>query len=98
MNALTRALCKRRRQNLNTKPHQNPKKGYALRIGKHLPKNAANLAYIHTDTPAPSKNVLVQDLTVSIPENSLRINEREDILASVNEEGVLEDARGVLKV
>ena len=76
----------------------NPKKGYALRIGKHLPKNAANLAYIHTDTPAPSKNVLVQDLTVSIPENSLRINEREDILTSVNEEGLLEDTSGVLKL
>lgn len=81
---------------MTTRPHENPSSGYALRIGKNLPKNAANLAYIHTDTPAPSKNVLVQDLTIGIPENSLRIQEKENITVSVNEEGYLESPTGVL--
>lgn len=58
-----------------TKPHTNPENGYSLRIGKHLPPEAANLAYIHTDTPAPEKNLLVMDLARDIPENRERASE-----------------------
>ena len=83
---------------MTTQPHQDSEKGYSLRIGKHLPKNAANLAYIYTDTPAPSKNVLVQDFTENIPENSLRLNERENIQVTVNSEGYLETPSGVLEL
>lgn len=79
---------------MHTLPHTNPEDGYALRIGKKLPKHAANLAYIHTDTPAPSKNVLVQDLTDSIPENKGNRTSKQAKEATVNKEGFLEDAQG----
>lgn len=52
-----------------TRPHTNPDNGYSLRIGKNLPPEAANLAYVHTDGPEPEKNLLVINLADTIPEN-----------------------------
>lgn len=52
-----------------TRPHTNPENGYSLRIGKNLPSEAANLAYVHTDGPEPEKNLLVLNLADTIPEN-----------------------------
>lgn len=56
---------------MGTLPHTNPENGYALRIGKHLPQEAANLAYVHMDSPTPEKNIIVEDYSSSIPENNL---------------------------
>ena len=46
---------------MGTLPHTNPENGYALRIGKHLPQEAANLVYVHMDSPTPEKNIIVED-------------------------------------
>lgn len=81
-----------------TFPHTDPDNGYAIRVGKHLPKHAANLAYVHTDTPTPGKNVLVRDLTDAIPENSLRREEKESFVATVNKDGLLETKSGLLSL
>lgn len=83
---------------MTTQPHQNNTNGYALRIGKKLPKHAANLAYMHTDTPAPTKNVIINDLTGGIPENSLRLDEQDSMHTFINEKGELETPTGVLEL
>ena len=69
---------------MHTLPHENPENGYSLRVGKNLPPNAANLAYVHTDTPAPTKNLLVQNTAHEIPENRPRPAEKIEGLYSQN--------------
>ena len=54
---------------MHTLPHENTDYGYSLRIGKNLPDNAANLAYVHTDSPEPKKNLAVINHAQDIPEN-----------------------------
>ncbi|TFI05824.1 hypothetical protein E4P35_14610, partial [Thiopseudomonas sp. 4R-3cl] len=58
--------------NMHTLPHDNPENGYSLRIGKNLPDNAANLAYVHTDSPEPIKNLSVINYAQDIPENRIK--------------------------
>lgn len=79
-----------------TYPHENPENGYALRIGKNLPSDAANLAYVHTDTPEPDKNILIDDYSSNIPENSLIPGQQEIYDAFLNENGRLETLNGPL--
>lgn len=79
-----------------TYPHENPENGYAIRIGKNLPSDGANLAYIHTDTPEPEKNVLIEDYSSSIPENSLIPGQQEIYEASLAADGTLETLNGPL--
>lgn len=54
---------------MHTLPHNDNLNGYSIRIGKNLPENAANLAYVHTDSPAPQKNLSVINYANDIPEN-----------------------------
>ena len=54
---------------MHTLPHSNSDHGYSLRIGKNLPDHAANLAYVHTDSPEPEKNLSVINLANNIAEN-----------------------------
>lgn len=74
---------------MTTHPHQDPKDGYAIRISKNLPPEAANLSYIHVDKPTPSKNINMKDYTQNIQENKLTLND-ELIKAYANNEGLLE--------
>lgn len=81
---------------MTTLPHSNPENGYSVRIGKHLPSEAANLAYIHTDTPNPEKNLLVYDYSNAIPENNLVLGQSENYKAFTNEAGYLVTDKGDL--
>lgn len=46
-------------------------KGYSIRIGKTLPANSANLAYVSTPKISPAKNLQILDLSSNIKENGL---------------------------
>lgn len=81
---------------MTTLPHSNPENGYAVRIGKNLPDAAANLAYIHTDTPNPEKNLLVYDYSSTIPENNLVLGQAQYYKAFTNDEGYLVTDKGDL--
>ena len=74
---------------LYTKPHTNPENGYAIRISKNLPKNAANLSYVHVDKPTPSKNINLKDYSENIQEN--KIQEIDEIIdAHIDSDGYIE--------
>lgn len=45
--------------------------GYSIRVGKKLPVNSANLAYVYTPKAAPEKNLVINDLSHLIRENGL---------------------------
>lgn len=81
---------------MTTLPHSNPENGYALRISKNLPKDAANLAYVHTDTPSPEKNLVIFDYSTSIIENNLLPGETQTNTATTDAEGYLVDESGPL--
>ena len=81
-----------------TLPHTNPENGYSLRIGKYVPKNAANLAYVHTDTPSPEKNLLLYDYSNAIQENNILSGEAEKFHAFAGIDGRLENEAGLLTV
>lgn len=81
---------------VSTQPHKNPENGYAIRISKHLPKNAANLSYVHVDKPTPSKNINLKDYSGSIQENTTQEN-TEIIQTYINKEGFLEANQQVFK-
>ncbi len=49
----------------------NEDRGYSIRVGKKLPPNVVNLAYVHTPQMEPRKNLLVTDVSGDIVENSL---------------------------
>ena len=74
---------------MTTIPHSDPDNGYAIRISKNLPEDAANLAYVHVDKPSPSKNISLKDYSRNIQENKITHNE-EHILSYLNQEGFLE--------
>jgi hypothetical protein len=46
-------------------------KGYSIRVGKTLPQNSANLAYVSTPEMGPTRNLLINDLSGNIKENGL---------------------------
>ena len=73
---------------MTTYPHSNPNNGYAIRISKNLPKDAANLSYVHVDKPTPFKNINLRDYTDTIQENKHTQNE-ETIKAHIDEVGQL---------
>lgn len=46
-------------------------KGYSIRVGKKLPTNSANLAYLHTPKMSPKANLFINDVSHKIRENGL---------------------------
>lgn len=46
-------------------------KGYSMRVGKTLPLNSANLAYVASPEMSPARNLQVNDLSGNIKENGL---------------------------
>lgn len=59
-----------------TKPHKDrievngQDHGYSIRVGKRVPANSANLAYVHTPKISPKNNLFITDLTHQIQENA----------------------------
>lgn len=46
-------------------------KGYSVRVGKTLPLNSANMAYVASPEMNPARNLQVNDLSANIKENGL---------------------------
>lgn len=81
---------------MTTHPHENPDNGYAIRISKNLPPDAANLSYVHVDKPTPSKNINLRDYTENIQENKISHNE-EVIKSYLSDDGILNVNQSVFK-
>lgn len=45
--------------------------GYSIRVGKTLPSDSVNLAYVHTNEVVPSKNLLITDYSNQILNNTM---------------------------
>lgn len=50
-------------------PHKNGKEAYSLRVSKKVPKGAANLAYVYSESVSPSRNLSMEDEWKKIIEN-----------------------------
>ncbi len=77
-----------------TLPHSDTANGYSLRIGTHLPKGAANLAYVQADAPAPTKNLALTDHSGAIAENKLTTGQQRDFTVFANADMSLETEAG----
>lgn len=62
---------------MELKPHKDlvrgeqKNRGYAIRIGKKVPNNSANLAYVQSKAVSPEDNILLEDVSSHIEENGL---------------------------
>lgn len=45
--------------------------GYSIRVGKTLPANSANLAYVHSTKASPKANLLLTDMSSKIIDNTV---------------------------
>lgn len=54
--------------------------GYSIRVGKKLPPNSVNLAYVHTPEINPEVNLTVTDLSSAIPENTIEQSSTDTLL------------------
>ncbi|EMF0416048.1 hypothetical protein I4L69_001940 [Enterococcus faecium] len=88
-----------------TTPHHDTPNGYSLRVSEHLPKGAANLAYVQADTPSPEKNLLISDMSSQIAENRITSGQKtiytvfaKDDLALESEEGIQKFSRSDLAI
>lgn len=78
-----------------TRPHGNGRDGYSLRVSKNVPNGAANLAYVYNEASTPQRNLSIEDLSTSIPENRLMREYKEEFLVYPNEESMLHSLEGV---
>lgn len=78
-----------------TIPHLDTDNGYSLRVGKHLPEHAANLAYVQADTPSPEKNIIIDDYTSMIPENKINGSSTLSYNVFTKENMLLESETGI---
>lgn len=79
---------------MQTKPHRNTARGYSLRVGTHLPKNATNLAYVASDTPEPTKNISLEDFSGLIVENQQKETTYEEQIAFSEDTFLLKTKEG----
>lgn len=74
----------------NVTNNQNEK---AIKIGKTVPKDAANIALFSQSDPSPSQNLSVIDFSDTIPENKIYSESKTSFMIA-NEIGILEDFNG----
>lgn len=85
---------------MNMKPHKDMyrdgfrNKGYAIRIGKEVPKNSANLAYVSSTPLSPEENLLLEDKSTEINENGIPSFIQKDYLVYPNKSYLLETENG----
>lgn len=78
-----------------TRPHENGRDGYSLRVSKNVPNGAANLAYVYNEASTPQRNLSIEDMSTSIPENRLMREYKEEFFVYPNEESMLHSLEGV---
>ena len=73
-------------------------KGYSIRVGKTLPVNSANLAYVATPEMSPVKNLQINDLSLNIKENGLPSTYEKERLMFPGENFLLRELAGESKL
>jgi len=73
-------------------------KGYSIRVGKNLPINSANLAYVSTPEMGPTKNLQLNDLSVNIKENGLASSYDKEKMMYPSEDFMLRELTGESKL
>ena len=87
-----------------TKPHQDRiqqngrDKGYSIRVGKNVPPNSANLAYVYSAPMNPKDNLKLLDLSMNIPENGIPSFYEEEKLLYPDDTFLLRDIHGQYKI
>lgn len=78
-----------------TRSHENGRDGYSLRVSKKVPHGAANLAYVYNEASTPTRNLSIEDMSTSIPENRLMREYKEEFLVYPNDDSLLSSLEGV---
>lgn len=73
-------------------------KGYSIRVGKTLPVNSANLAYVSTPEMSPIKNLQINDLSMNIKENGLPSSYEKERMMYPAEDFLLRELAGDSKL
>jgi hypothetical protein len=73
-------------------------KGYSIRVGKTLPVNSANLAYVSTPEMSPTKNLHINDLSGNIKENGLPATYEKEHMMYPTEDFLLRALSGYSKL
>lgn len=68
--------------------------GYSIRVGKKVPVNSANLAYVSTKPVSPEENVLLEDRSSYIQENGLPMYVEKEMMVFPNKTMKLESESG----
>lgn len=77
---------------------QGSDKGYSIRVGKTLPLNSANLAYVRTPGLDPEANLQINDLSMNIKENGLPDVYQSEKLVYPGEDFLLREIDGESKL
>lgn len=73
-------------------------KGYSIRVGKTLPVNSANLAYVSTPEMSPEKNLQINDVSMNIKENGLPSTYETERMMYPGEDFLLRELAGASKL
>ena len=68
--------------------------GQSIRVGKKVPVNSANLAYVSTKPVSPEENLLIEDRSSYIQENGLPTYVEKEVMAYPNQAYRLESESG----
>lgn len=69
-------------------------KGLSIRVGKKLPQNSANLAYVASSEITPDNNLTINDLSSNIKENGLPITYLQEKVMYPQEDFLLKEVSG----
>lgn len=73
-------------------------KGYSIRVGKNLPANSANLAYVHTPKMSPKVNLFINDVSEKIKENGLPTTYQNEKLMFPDDSFLLRELSGTSRL
>lgn len=73
-------------------------KGYSIRVGKTLPNDSANLAYVATPEMSPVRNLQINDLSVNVKENGLPSTYEKERMMYPAEDFLLREIAGASKL
>jgi hypothetical protein len=68
--------------------------GYSIRIGKQLPENSTNLAYMHSKPLNPKENLFIEDRSQLIQENGLQQYVDKEMMVFPDSQFLLESEQG----
>lgn len=68
--------------------------GYSIRMGKKLPENSANLAYMYSKPLNPKENLFIEDRSSLIQENGLQQYVEKEVMVFPDKDYLLESEQG----